>query len=60
MIIGDGALAYKPEQVIETYYNYSVTKWLTLTADFQFIENPGYNASRGPVPFYAVRGHVQF
>ena len=33
---------------------------LTLTADYQFITNPAYNADRGPVHVFAGRAHWQF
>src|ERR1017187_5187573 len=49
ILIGDGALNYREEQVLEAYYAYSLSKWMTLTFDYQFIANPGYNADRGPV-----------
>lgn len=60
LIIGDGALRYRPEQILETYYAFQALKWLQLSFDFQYIKNPAYNADRGPVPVYAVRAHVQF
>ena len=27
ILIGDGALNYQPEKIIETYYSYSLNKW---------------------------------
>jgi hypothetical protein len=58
--LGDGYLNYSPEQIFETYYSANVWKGLYLTADYQRIWNPGYNADRGPVDFGAVRLHVDF
>jgi high affinity Mn2+ porin len=58
--IGDGALNYRTEQVIEAYYSFALTKWAALTLDYQFVANPGYNADRGPVSIGAVRLHVEF
>jgi high affinity Mn2+ porin len=58
--IGDGALNYRPEQIIEAYYSIAVTNWGTLTFDYQFFANPADNAARGPVSFGAVRLHAQF
>ncbi|MGP0060642.1 MAG: carbohydrate porin [Beijerinckiaceae bacterium] len=58
--IGDGAINYRPEQVLETYYNYHLTKWATLTLDYQFVANPAYNADRGPVHIGSVRVHAEF
>lgn len=55
--LGDGGLSYRPEHVLETYYSAQLTKGVHLTADYQRISHPGYNADRGPVSFYAVRVH---
>ena len=56
-MIGDGQLNYALEQIFEGYYSWKVAEALTLTADFQFIRNPAYNADRGPVPVFAARIH---
>ena len=59
--IGDGrAFQYRPERGIETYYSFGVNKHSWLTADFQRIHNPAYNALRGPVSVYALRLHAEF
>ena len=58
--IGDGQLNYRPEQILEAYYAYSLNRWATLTFDYQFIDNPGYNADRGPVSVFSGRLHAQF
>ncbi|WP_249167499.1 carbohydrate porin [Bradyrhizobium elkanii] len=60
LLIGDGALNYSPERIFETYYAYQVNKNLTLTADYQFITNPAYNADRGPVHIFSGRIHGEF
>ena len=39
------------------YYCVSLPKGVSLTADWQRIANPGYNADRGPASFYALRLH---
>ena len=49
VLIGDGALNYRRERILETYYAFALNKQITLTADYQFITNPAYNADRGPV-----------
>ena len=59
-LIGDGALNYRRERVLEAYYAYALTKSLTLTADYQFITNPAYNADRGPVSIFTGRLHGEF
>lgn len=58
--IGDGALNYRPEQVVETYYSLNVWKTVFLTADYQRMWNPAYNADRGPANFFGVRFHAEF
>ncbi len=60
LIVGDGALNYEPEMILETYYAFRLTQYATLSPDYQFIVNPGYNADRGPVSIFAARLHVEF
>jgi high affinity Mn2+ porin len=59
-LIGDGQLNYRRERILETYYAYALTKAITLTADYQFITNPAYNADRGPVHVFSGRFHGEF
>ncbi len=59
-LIGDGALNYRRENIIEAYYAYSLNKYLTFTADYQFVNNPAYNADRGPVSIFSGRLHGEF
>ena len=66
-LLGDGALAYAHEEILETYYRAQWT-WqhgslalrAQLTPDFQYIQNPGFNEDRGPVRFYALRLHLEY
>ena len=60
LILGDGALSYAPEEIVEAYYSFKPWRWLQVGPDFQYVRNPGYNSARGPIPVYAVRGHVEF
>jgi high affinity Mn2+ porin len=60
IILGDGGLSYGPEEILETYYNLQVFRWLGLSPDFQYAVHPGYNRARGPVPIFAIRAHVEF
>jgi high affinity Mn2+ porin len=60
VLIGDGALSYRRERIFETYYAYALNKQITLTADYQFITNPAYNADRGPVSVFSGRFHGEF
>jgi high affinity Mn2+ porin len=59
-LIGDGRLNYRRERILETYYAYALNKAVTLTADYQFITNPAYNADRGPVHIFSGRLHGEF
>jgi len=58
-VLGDGMLHYGTEQILETYYNLSISKQLTLSPDLQLIHNPGYNRDRGPARFVALRVHLE-
>jgi high affinity Mn2+ porin len=58
--IGDGAISYRTEQIVEAYYSINAFSGLWLTADFQHIVNPAYNADRGPVNVYGGRMHAEF
>jgi high affinity Mn2+ porin len=58
--IGDGALNYSGEKIIETYYQIGLNKWSALTFDYQFIGSPAYNWARGPANIISARYHAQF
>lgn len=58
--VGDGALSYASENVIETYYAFQLAKGVTLTADYQFLANPAYNIVRGPAHFFSGRLMARF
>lgn len=58
--IGDGALRYRPEAIVEAYYSLAVRKGLWITGDYQHIRNPAYNGDRGPVNVIAIRLHAEF
>jgi high affinity Mn2+ porin len=60
IMIGDGALTYASEAVAETYYSLQVAKGLFVTADYQFLANPAYNAVRGPVHVFSGRLMAKF
>ncbi len=60
ILIGDGALNYRPENILETYYSYSLNTWSAVTFDYQFVADPAYNADRGPVHIFAGRYHAEF
>ena len=58
--IGDGRLNYRPEAILEVFYNARLAKAAWVTLDWQHILNPAYNADRGPVDVASVRLHTEF
>jgi carbohydrate-selective porin OprB len=58
--IGDGKIRYRPEQVVDIFYSYNIWNSLWLSADYQHIANPAYNADRGPVDIYSAKIHLEF
>ena len=60
LLIGDGALNYRNEKIIEAYYSINLFRAATLTFDYEFVDNPAYNADRGPVSIFAARFHDEF
>jgi carbohydrate-selective porin OprB len=59
-LLGDGALRYGRERIVETYYTMHAWRGLFPAAGAQFIANPGYNRDRGPALVGTVRVHVDF
>jgi high affinity Mn2+ porin len=59
-LLGDGALSYGRENIVESYYNWHAWKGLYYAADVQHIGDPGYNRARGPAWVGSVRGHIDF
>jgi high affinity Mn2+ porin len=61
ILVGDGQLPNPGlEEIIEAYYSYALTAAMRVSADYQFIANPGYNTDRGPVNVFAGRFHAAF
>jgi high affinity Mn2+ porin len=59
-MIGDGMLSYSGEHILEAYYKYNLADGVHITGDYQFIDNPAYNAARGPANIFALRLHGEF
>ena len=60
LLIGDGQLPhYESERILETYYSYKLADFAHLSVDYQFVDNPAYDRSRGPVNILGVRLHLQ-
>lgn len=58
--IGDGALNYRPENIVETYYSLGLLKSAWISLNLQHFSNPAYNADRGPVNIFGARFHAEF
>jgi len=48
------------ERILETYYAYAINEDFTITADYQLVVNPAYNADRGPASIFSGRLHGEF
>jgi len=59
-LLGDGALTYGRENILETYYTAHVWRGIYIAPGVQHINNPGYNQDRGPVTVPSFRLHVEF
>jgi high affinity Mn2+ porin len=46
--------------VVEAFYSVNLLKAIWLSADYQFLWNPGFNADRGPVHILGGRVHAEF
>ena len=59
-LLGDGALSYGREFIVESYYTAHLWRGLFASFDLQHINNPGYNRARGPVIVPGLRLHLEF
>jgi high affinity Mn2+ porin len=59
-LLGDGALNYGREDIVETYYTAHVWRGIYVAPGLQHIVNPGYNRDRGPVLVPSFRLHLEF
>src|SRR5262249_11546550 len=59
-LLGDGALRYGREQIVEAYYTAHLWRGVFASGDVQHIANPGYNRDRGPATVVGARMHVDF
>jgi high affinity Mn2+ porin len=58
--VGDGHLRVAPESAFEVFYSLNLLRAIWLTADYQHLWNPGFNADRGPVDILGARAHAEF
>ena len=59
-LIGDGALRYGRENIVEMFYNAHAWRGIYVAPGLQYIVNPGYNRARGPVLVPSFRLHLEF
>lgn len=59
-VLGDGALQYAKEKEFEAYYTAHLWRGLFVGPDLQYVVDPGYNQSRGPVVVPSFRIHTEF
>jgi high affinity Mn2+ porin len=59
-LLGDGALSYGRENIVESYYTAHLWRGLYVGPGLQHINNPGYNRARGPVLVPVFRLHLEF
>jgi len=61
ILIGDGQLPRAGfEKIVEAFYNAAIVEGINLSLDYQHIDNPAYDAARGPVSVFGVRVHVAY
>ena len=59
--IGDGFIRQAAESALDVFYSVNLRKAFSwLTADYQHLTNPGFNADRGPVNIFGLRIHGEF
>ena len=58
-LLGDGALNYGRENILEAYYTAHVWRGIYAAPGLQRIVNPGYNRDRGPVLVPSFRLHLE-
>jgi high affinity Mn2+ porin len=58
--IGDGHIRQAAETVVDVFYSVNIASSLWLSADYQRLWNPAFNADRGPLDIFGVRLHAEF
>ncbi len=59
-LLGDGALIYGRETIVESYYTAHVWRGVFAALDLQHVNNPGYDRARGSVWVPGLRLHLEF
>ena len=55
-----GRLNYRPEAILEAFYELQLHKRAWRLLDLQRIANPAYNADRGPMAVWGPQLHSEF
>jgi high affinity Mn2+ porin len=59
VLIGEGPHnGYGSERIFESFYSVHINNWCNLTADYQYIQNPGYNPNNADVSIVGFRVHL--
>src|SRR5580704_15426173 len=58
-ILGDSGLNYGLEKIVETYYTAHLWRGVSIAADYQHVQDPGYNRDRGPASVVSFRIHIE-
>ncbi len=59
-LLGDGALSYGREQIIESYYRAQIGPYVEVSPDVQYVSDPGYNRDRGPAWVMSLRLNLRY
>jgi len=59
-MLGDGALNYGAESVVDAYYRFSPVRFFAVSAEGQRFTNLAFNRDRGPVTVWGLRLHASF
>ncbi|NUQ19751.1 MAG: carbohydrate porin [Gemmatimonadaceae bacterium] len=59
-LLGDGALRYGSEDIVEGYYRVQANPFIEVTPDVQRVVNPGYNRDRGPATVVSLRINLRY
>jgi len=57
--LGDGQLSCSTERIFETFYSFGIARGTSLSGDYQYVANPGYNRDRGPAQVFTLRLHFE-
>ena len=58
--VGDGSIRQAGESVVDVFYSVNVASAVWLSADYQHVTNPAFNADRGPIDIFGARIHAEF